>query len=383
MKIIFYKWSLIAVMIYTQIFANSCNNSSVDKSAKATGTIIWVKKLSTDPENSGTVGYLLTAKQKVFAVTQKKILAFDNSGNNLWERDHWPLSPVSLRFDKIYFTSSEKKSQMQAVDFDNKILIENFWMPEVVERSFLVLFEPVEKGLIAQVQYQPDPDTGPMGFVIYRIHDGALGTEWEKNFDTQKSKVIPIINLDKNILVTNNTIDAYVFDINSKGDNVKPLFEFPLPLGDRTMWLSSSKSGDLYWVGEDNKETLLKVTDTKGELLWEWKSGQADFSNFATPILPTIAAPEIQYLITLKKLFAFKSGKKIWEIESDNVNFSNATALNDNTILVIMGSTLIQFNSEGKEIFKLDFGENIVTAPVIDENGQIYVASNENIFAVK
>ncbi len=292
MKIIFYKWSLIAVMIYTQIFANSCNNSAVDKSIKATGTISWVKKITTNTEKTGVVGYLLTADQKIFAVTQKKILAFDNSGNNLWERDHWPLTPVSLRFDKIYFTSSEKKSQMQAVDFDNKVLIEDFWIPEVVERSFLVLFEPIEKGLIAQVQYQPDPDTGPMGFVIYRIHDGALGTEWEKSFDKQKSKVIPIINIDKNILVTNNTSDAYVFDINGKGNNAKPLVEFPLPLGNSTMWLSSSKSGDLYWVGEHNKETLLKVTDGKGQLLWEWKSGRQIFLILQSPYCQLLQRPK-------------------------------------------------------------------------------------------
>jgi outer membrane protein assembly factor BamB len=383
MKKKFYKWSLIAVMIYTQIFANSCNNSTADKSAKVTGTIKWVKKIITDPENSGSVGYLLTAGQKIFVVTQKKILAYDNVGHNLWDREHWPLSPVSLRFNRIYFTSAEGKSQMQAVDFDNKIVVEDFWMPEIVERSFLVLFEPIEKGLMAQVQYQPDPDSGPMGFVIYRIHDGALGTEWEKSFDKQKSKLIPIINIDKNILVTNNASDAFVFDIQSKGKNVKPLFEFPLPLADHTMWLSSSKNGDLYWLGEDNKETILNVTGLNGELLWEWKSEEVDFSNFAIPILPAIVAPDIQFIITPKKLFAFQLGKKIWEIESDNLNFSNATALNDNTILVIKGSVLIHYNSEGKEIFNLEMGENIITAPVVDENGRIFIASNENLYCIE
>lgn len=272
---------------------------------------------------------------------------------------------------------------MQAIDFNNKLVIEDYWMPNVVERSYLVLFEPVDKGLIAQVQYKPDPDLGEMGFVIYKILDGALGTEWERNFDNQKSQVIPIINVERNVLVTNNVNDVYVFDITSKGNNIKPLFQFPLPLGNQTMWLSSDKNGNLYWLGENEKETELKVTDIKGNLLWEWKSAKGDFPNYYNPILPTIITPEIQYILTRKKLVAVSSGNKMWEIDSGYLNFSNATALNDNSILVVMGSNLLHLDSNGKEIFKLDLKENLVTAPVVDESGQIYVASNENIYAIK
>ena len=378
-----YYWSLITMMIYAQIFANGCNNCCAEKAARATGNINWIKEISADTNETGSTGYLLTAEQKIFVITQKKIVAFDKKGNNLWEIEHWPLSPVALRFNKIFFTSAEKRSRMRAVDFNNNVIIEDFWMPEIVESSFLALFEPVEKGLVAQVQYGPDPDTGKMGFVIYRFHAGGLGMDWVKTFTNQRSKVIPIINIERNVLVTSNESDAYVFDLHGRGNNLKPIAEFSLPLADHTRWLSSGKADDLYWTGENDSVAMLKVTDLKGDTRWEWKSKQAEFPRHAIPILPTIVGPAIQYILTAKKLYAFQSAKNTWEKESGDLDFVNATALSDNSILVVLDKKLVHFNSEGSILFQLNLGEHLVTAPVVDEDGQIYIASMEKIYAIK
>lgn len=378
-----FRWSLVAVIIYAQIFANNCSNCCVEKSGEFEGKILWTRIIFDPVDESDKAGHILTADSKIFVISQKKIIAFDNEGTSLWNRARWPMTPVVLRNEKIYFTSEEKKSSMQAVNFNNELLLDGFWMPEVIKESYLVLFEPFENGLIAQVQYMPDPNDAQSGFVVYKVQNGSLGMDWEKSFYDQKSKVIPIINLPSGVLVTSNQTSVFVFDINNSKNQTEPVYEYPLPLGEHTIWLSSGKDGHLYWLGKLEDRTIMIETEISGKKIVEWNSGNAVFEDYALPILPVIVAPEIQYILTKSKLFAIKDGNVLWEINSEENDFSNATALNDNSILVVKNNLLLHYTSEGNKKFELKFDEPIISAPALDESGQIYVITNNKIHAIQ
>ena len=382
MHINFIKWSILVATLYFQLFANSKNNSCIDQSVDSLSELRWAVEIF-DEGMEEEIGYLLSAGNQVFVVSAAKIISFDSDGKKLWTRARWPKSPVVIRGEKIFFTSEERKSRMQAVDMNNNLVIEDFWMPEVVSNSYLVLFEPVNNGLIAQVQYWPDPDEGEISFTDYLIMDGGLGPVWEKSFDDEKSKVIPIVDIEKQFLVTSTRKEVFVIDINSKKINPNIISTFPLPLGQNTSWLSSDNDGVLYWSGNTNETTVIIATDIQGTEKWSWKSDPITFAGEAIPIIPPIVGADVVYLLTSRKLFAIKNGKSEWSVDSEEEKFIAAVVLNDDKLIVTKENSMLLMNPEGGIISDFLFEENLVTAPVVDEAGHIYAASATKLFAVK
>lgn len=369
-------------MIYVQIFANSCNNSSVDKNTEATGKISWKSKIFAEEGNDNTA-YLLSADQKIFVVSNKSIIAFNSEGKLLWKRNRYPFTPVSMRFNKIYFISGEQYSRMCTIDFNNNIVTDDFWIPELVGKSYLTLFEPVEKGLIAQVQYSPDPDEGEMGFVLYRIHSDGLGTEWQKNFDGQKSKIIPVVLPEKNLLITSNTTGVFEFNLDNTAQVPPVVNEFPLPLGENTLWLSADGNGNLYWLGNESENTLLKTTNLKGEDIWEWKSGPSDFQSESVPLSPAVTGNKQVFVLTENKIYSIKDGTLLWQLDSGESSFLHITVLNDDSILVTKLNSILLFDANGEEIFEVSISEKLITAAVVDENGKIYAAGADYLYCIE
>lgn len=376
------NWSIFAIMLYVQIFANSLNNSYVDIIAGNEGKVVWRQEIFQADEENNSVGFLLTSGKHIFVVTGMKIFGYDSSGKLLWDRATWIHSPVKIRDKKLYFLAEDSKSTLQAVDFENNKVMDDLWIPELVAVSYLTLLEPLENGIIAQVQYRPDPDSGEYSFVIYRMEMGKLGMEWERTYEQERSKVIPVVDISNQLLVTSTMKDVLVFHLQNSTKFPDPMGTFPLPQGDNSIWLSLSNL-ELFWLGQRENQTRLNVTDIKGNLIWQWASDEADFDRYAYPIQPAIVSPDICFILTHKKLYALRKGNLLWEIDSDNVDFSFATAVAGSSVIVAKGSEILLINSKGKIEFQLDIEEKIVTAPVVDENGNIYVAGEDHLYCIK
>ncbi|MBU1890238.1 hypothetical protein KJ782_01975, partial [Patescibacteria group bacterium] len=72
----------------------------------------------------------------------------------------------------------------------------------------------------------------------------------------------------------------------------------------------------------------------------------------------------------------------LWNFKVKDGIMKTATALADGTILFVAGTTLYRINEEGKYLFKLTLDNPLVTSPIIDQNGQIHVASSEMLYAI-
>jgi hypothetical protein len=369
-------------MIYTQLFANSCNNNSVKSSVNSNGEVNWSTEIFQNDDMMEDIGFTLTANNIVFIVSVNSIRAFDNKGNFKWKREIYPKTPVVIRENKLFFTSDERKTRMQAIDFENKIVLDDFLIPEITQSSFLVLFEPIENGLIAQVQYQPLPDEGEKSFIIYRIHTEGMDMEWEKNYYDETSKVIPIVSIDRSKLVTSTRSKALVFNTKNTVNEVEPISEFELPLKENTMWLSANDNFDLFWLGSEGGATKLISTDTQGNENWFWQSKKFFFENESVPITPPVISNNLTFVLTQKNLFAIKGSKSEWEFNAEDGNFSFATALDNDTILLVKGNQLYYLNSQGEVVFNRKFEDDILAAPVVDEDGIIYLVTNKMLFAI-
>lgn len=370
------------MVVYAQLFASACHDGFVNASSRAEGRLGWSKTIPPEGEETPNVRLLLTTDKLVFVVDVRNIYAFNNKGEYLWQMEKWYDTPVVMRGGRIFYTSALRKTRMEAVDFNNQLQIKDFWIPDVGEHAYLVLFEPVEKGLIAQVQYIPTPDEGEKSFIIYRVHEDGLGYEWSKHFNNEESPLSPIVCFDYHSLVTATQKEGLVFNIESRQPGPEPIAKFPLPFANATMWVSCGADKSLYWAGLVNSITALAATDLNGTEKWKWQSGIHLGPDRSRPVAPPIVTPERIYLLTKKYLFAVKNGRLLWKFEAKEGNFTSGTALADGTVLIAEGNKLHRVDSQGNSLFKVVMGKTIVTYPVIDEEGNIYVASSDTLYAI-
>jgi outer membrane protein assembly factor BamB len=377
------RWGILMPMFYAQVFANNLNNGFIDIAAQTKGELSWTAGIFQSKEEPEEIGSLLSSEKQVFVIGATKIYAFDTKGGFLWKRNRYPFTPVVIRKDLMYLISPNRSGYMQTIHLNNTSAAEDFDIPLAGQKAYLVLFEPIEKGIIAQVQDVPDPDDGSTGFAIFKEVEGGLGFEWDKSYNNQKSRVIPIVISSRNVLVTSTKKEAIILRLDAKQHEPAPVAQFPLPLGESTLWLSGSETGQLYWSGFDRSEPRVVCTDLKGKELWNWKSGSTEIKTFATPLFPPIIAHDKVFVLTSKKVFCINKGKTEWEYDAGIGSMTTATAVKNNVLLVTMGNLLIMLSETGKVIFKIELEEVLKTAPALDGAGQIYVAGAHTLFAIE
>ena len=377
MKRFILLWGVVMAMHYSQIFADEGHSNYVNAKSGAVGKLAWSQPISAAGKEQAEARLLVTAENLIIVEGMKQLFAFTKEGRSLWQRAKWSGTPVVLREGLLFYTSPAQKNEMQAVDLNNVIKFQDFRIPNVGEQSYLVLFEPIKNGLIAQVQYPDIPERGGRAFIAYKIRKGGLSYDWSKRYDNEESPILPVICEGRKILLTATRKEVITFDIDGKQRDPEPFTRFPLPFGKTTMWVSCGQDKNLYWSGIDGRSTVIAATDVSGKEQWRWLTEVRP----PGPVTPPIITPEMVYLMSRKRLSALKNGKHLWSFEAKTGNFSSGTALADGSILVVAGNKLHRLDSEGKSLFEATVNEPFATYPVIDSDGNIYVASKETLYA--
>jgi len=265
---------MMMIILYSQLFANGCHNNYINSQSQAIGELAWSKPIYAKDKDKAEARLLITGDNYVIVDGMKQIFAFNKEGEYLWNRPKWFGSLVVLRDDLVYYTSASRKTRMEAVDLNNNIQLEDFWIPNVSENSYLVLFEPIKDGLIAQVQFTGGPSQLGKGFIVYKIRKGGLGFEWSRSYDDEESPLLPLVCIDKNILVTTTQNEVLVFGLDRQEKEPEPVARFPLPIGNDTSWVSCGMDSSLFWAGFEKSTAVLAVTDFKGSAKWRWQTSR-------------------------------------------------------------------------------------------------------------
>ncbi|MBT8439513.1 MAG: hypothetical protein KJO91_07275 [Gammaproteobacteria bacterium] len=370
----------IAIMaIYAQLFASACNNSYVDLASEALGRIAWEKRISGDGVEQTETRLLLSSANTVLVVDDEIIYALDGAGKSLWSKEKWRNTPVVIRNEAIYHTSPADKTIMEAVDFKNNLQVKDFWIPDTGKYSSLVLFEPSREGLVAQVQYMPTPVEGEKSFIVYSVKQDGLGYEWSRSFDEEVSVAMPVFNPISGLLVTTTQKEVLILDVGSGGAENVSVRNFPLPYSGEKLWLSCDDRNYLYWAGSDKKSTGLTVTDLSGKEIWQFITDLRP----ADMTMPPIVGSDHVYLLHRKMLTAISNGIRQWTFKAKTEEFRSATALSDGTILVVEGNILYRLESNGEILFQVELPEKLITPPVLDAAGNIYVAGRKTVFSIQ
>jgi outer membrane protein assembly factor BamB len=365
---------------YTRLYADSRHSGSIKAVSDASGVRVWAKPIAEQPETEIGVRLLLCSGSHVFVDGVKSLLAFDRDGRRLWERPKRYASPVAVDEDRVYFMSPDYIDRLQAVSFDNQLILDDMPILGMIRNASPVMFEPFADGLIMQIWDPGIVEEASDNFIVYKMLFEGSGFEWCQKFFGQQSRVMPLVSWEAKRVVTSLQEEALIFDVDTDNNEPEPLARFPFPLADATMWVSCGEDGVLYWSGYGENGLEVAATDFEGNQLWRW-SAQTAGPGLGRPIVPPIIAPEAIYILTPAYLFALKVGEPLWNHFSPASIFKQATALEDGTVLISAAKGLYRIAPDGSLVFELELEDPLVTAPVIDDQGRIYAASEEKLYA--
>ena len=371
--------------VYTRYYANPRHNGYVEASSNAVGNVAWRRRIHTGENGQAEARLILSSGNVVVVDGMRELFAFNASGDRLWHRPKRPGMQVALHDGLVYLFAHEYGNYLEAVSLAGEVKKEGVPIPDVGEAAYLVIMEPTEDGLVAQVQYTDQPDFVTSEVLVYRLSSAETAGlyAWSKGFPQRYSPLVPFACTQLRRLVTSLPGEALVFDLDAKDEEPEPMARFPFPLGDKTVWISCDGDGHIHWLGYDPNAVHLAVTDFNGETVHQWNSEGITTLHRRNPIAPAVITPERTYLVTPRNLLAISDNKLAWNFESPRGEFRACTALADGTVLATTWDTLYRLNDRGEIMFDEILDEPLVTPPVVDEKGMIYVAGAETLYALK
>lgn len=369
--------------IYSHYYSNSRHDSYINVALNCKGELNWEKEFPGYAEKHLENRLILVSDGKFIIDNMSEIWCLDASGNLLWKRDKWYGTQVIVKDKIIYYTTSARRDRMEAVSLDNKLVLEDFILYEIVEGSYMQLFEPIKNDeIIAQVQYTGVQEASIDKLVVYKIGKKSLGYDWSKMYLKESCPFIPLINAEKGFFLTATHSDVFLIDIHKKERDIQPEISFPVPSKSGNIFVSSSIDGVIYFGYCEQDKVTLKCYDLKGKELYKVES-QEEYINFNKVIAPPLIVNDLIYLLTTNKIICIQNKKIKWTYDSKGLAFSFATGLADNSLLVAQTNKIINITSDNRLRFSYAIKDVISAPPVVDKNGFVYFCSKTKMYSLK
>jgi hypothetical protein len=152
---------------------------------------------------------------------------------------------------------------------------------------------------------------------------------------------------------------------------------FPLPVSHPHGW-SALPDGRLILVGSDGDGPVVAALAPDGTVLWRHRSSHrwAGADQLMERRQPPVITTSGVALLTERGVLALDhEGKRRWHARVDQPTF--AAGLSDGALLVTAGTRLVHVASGGRQVMEVSLSDPIVTSPVVDREGKIYVATEK------
>lgn len=358
-------------------YAGPRRDSAVRVTSSATGAIRWTQDLT--PETLGARD-LLVWDGHVLVVGPSVVALHGPDGALLWQRSHREKSPVALANGLAYLETPSYF--LQSVRLSNELVLDDAPLPGISGgETFLELLWPREGDFIVTTT-MPDPtydseDDAPpptpflsVDRVIYKSRIGTLS----KNYDGTL-KLPPLFVPERSRWF--GATDAHLMSVDvDEGTDAR----FVSPI-ERTADWSADPTGTVALAGTHHDVLTLVAIDLQGHEQWRFTDASAtDFWTAGQP--PVGAASGRLVALTSQRVLAFDAGQLAWQVDLRTETPRRATMLGDGSLLVTSGKNLRKLDATGQEVFVTELPGVIVTSPVVDAAGTIYVATATQLVAV-
>jgi outer membrane protein assembly factor BamB len=195
--------------------------------------------------------------------------------------------------------------------------------------------------------------------------------------------------------------DVLVVDLKTGTESPR----FKLPIDAASDW-SIDAEGVLCVMGTHAGRKVVVAMSTAGEERWRWIDGD-DSDRWSQGQPPIRGNSGRVFVLSDGRVLALDAGKLAWTYDArseslrhgarvsdgsfevkDGMLLSTArlrygTALSDGSLLVVGNNTLRHIDAEGRLNFAVTVSGEILTPPVVDAEGSIYVATATKLFKIR
>ncbi len=256
------------------------------------------------------------------------------------------------------------------------------------------------------VTIHPDPTFDSEGgeapqptFAVSRTPYGAMTSDWVVELEgVVEHPPLFVPKIERVYLLVGGIAS---FDLAKE----QVLERVPLPIDAMTDW-SSDETGKLCLIGYQHDRATLVALTPSGDEAWRW-SDPSGMERWVKGLPPLRCPSGRVYAISEGRVLALEEGQLIWDFDVRSqalrhgaaieegsfvveegrllatVSIRSATALLDESLLVATQKTLYHLDREGRIRMKLALDEEITAAPVVDDEGRIYLVTVSHLLQIR
>lgn len=358
---------------YLQKFSNLQLNSLLQANLSAKGALDW--KMEYNPEDIvGSPNYLILLNDAqaildhnyvFFAIDtlNKKVLGFRIKSLNTFI--------VVRNGREIFFYPVHR---LYCLNF-NSLMEESapsYFTPGLGQYSRLAVLIPYDDYFIAGIQTLGNPWIQQPSFSLLKKKYAEIDTIWRLDFSG--SVVPPPVSSNGESVIAQ---DRSILIVNGDGQIQNEIKSDFIPL-----YCSIGADSLIYMVCIKEKIAFIKAIDFDGNVRWECQT------SITQPNQPPIVSKDSMiYLIGSSKIESFYNGEKKWEfkLNGSDIEYQLASVSNDGFLLVSDCDRLLCINKAGERVwaFKVAEDETIMTQPVLDSVGKVFIVTDKKILVVK
>lgn len=390
--------------LYPVRFGSPRRDSQQSAVTRAQGQVEWSQALHLP---AGTIPRAVLHWGNAIVVDSGETMQrFGTNGPLQWSREKLPAAPLVIGNDKAYFVT--RLSSLEAVDSANTVQLSEVPISGLATAEFtLLLFWPQALDFVASA-YMADPtydeeavdQPTPQPLLLAdRTVYGKVLPVWHLSQDGEL-RLPPLYNPDRaEWLVAYDNVQ--IVNVAS-GVNVA---SFRQPVATPLDW-SVDAAGTICITGYTGNHKVLTALSAGGEPRWSWTDHDDD-DRWAATQPPVQSATGRVFVLTQGRVLAFDAGKLAWSYDARNeslrhgalsgdgsfevrddrllstAKLRHGTALSDGSILVTGNKTLRHIDANGRRIFTVSLPNDILTPPVVDADGNIYVATALQLFKIR
>lgn len=362
----------VASALCSTYFSDYGRSSFIPVAASVKGELLFATPLALP---TGTLpGFVLLWDGRVVVESESMFVVYDASGRRQWERAKYPSSPIGVSDSLIYFENGN--FFLDAVDTANRRILEDGSLPQVIDEHYPVfMIAPQKDDFLAVVQFIGGEDDSPPSARFYRAKYGNPTDTWGSTLDGGQT-LPPLFAAGANRLFVFMK-RAYVFDAATGKETAQ--FDFPV---DAPVAASADRNGNVCFAGSDKGKGTLAAVTQDGAEIWRFEDpALRGISPGDQP--PVLGADGAVYAIAGGAILAVREGKLAWKQVPPKGGFTYGAALSDGSFLATAGSVVYLFDAKGEQLSAVDVDEALVTPPIADRAGRVYVASAKTLFCLQ
>ena len=385
---------------YPALRAGPRRDGAIQAAVSAKGAVAWSVDLATPDRRPPR--FLLVWEGNVVVETPAGLTVYSREGKRLWDRRKQEGSAVAVGNALLYHENAD--CLLDAADLKGKLAVKDAELPGVANDDFGVLaLWPREKDFLMVATYGGKPPGQDPQVIVRRSLYGQRICEWGYGISGVQS-LPPLFIPEKELMLL--AFDGVLpLDIKTQAqDRVvtqeAPPEQFPqkggpdvitrrtpdvpglkLPV-DRPVDWCADPQGDLLVLGHQGEDKALVCMSLVGQEKWRWVDRGAS-DDWAADQPPVRGAGRRVFALTSRRVVAIEDGKLAWQYEFKDASPHSASSAADGSLLVTAGKSLVHLDPAGKPLFTLPLDQDILTPPVVDAQGGVYVATASRLVKVR